>query len=86
MLIVKHFGSLITAATAPYPPSAGVSKIGIWGDSTTAIGQWASMHMPVGVVDHLSAKSRRYFSWAATIHASLTFSALACVLYRSHTF
>ena len=73
--IVNKFGPLITAATAEYPPSANVSKIGIWGDSTTAIGQWKTMHLPVGTVDHLSAKARRFYSWAdktaGTIHWSL---------------
>ena len=75
VLVVKYFGSLITAATMHYPPGPDqVSKIGIWGDSTTAIGQWKSMTLPVGIVDHLSAKSRRFFSWADKVAGTIYWS------------
>ena len=40
----KKFGSFITTATASYPPG-GVSKIGIWSDSTTALGQWSKISL-----------------------------------------
>jgi hypothetical protein len=63
--VVCIYGGLITAATAPYPPGEGnPSKIGFWCDSTTAIGQMPSLTLPVGTVDHLSAKARRFYSWS----------------------
>ena len=59
----KKFGSFITTATVNYPPS-GVSKIGIWSDSTTALGQWNKVSLPTDVTEHLSAKARRFSGWA----------------------
>ena len=64
VLVVKYYGSLITAATRHFPPSGPVSKIAFWCDSTTALGQMAVLNIPAGVVDYLSAKSRRFYSWA----------------------
>ena len=59
----KKFGSFITTATVNYPPG-GVSKIGIWSDSTTALGQWRTISLPTNVEEHLSAKARRFSGWA----------------------
>ena len=56
-------GNFITTATVNYPPS-GVKKIAIWSDSTTAISQWPQLTLPSGATEHLSAKARRFFSWA----------------------
>ena len=36
----------------------------MWSDSTTALSQWSQIKLPTTVMDHLSAKSRRFFSWA----------------------
>ena len=73
--VVTNFGNLITSATLRYPPSQPISKIGIWTDSNTAIGQWKSMSLPADTIDHLSAKARRFYSWAdkcsGTIHWNL---------------
>ena len=57
------FGSYITTATAQYPPK-GVKKIALWSDSTTALSQWSHLTLPSAVTEHLSAKARRFFSWA----------------------
>ena len=63
--VVTTYGGIITVATAQYPPGSGKpSKIGFWCDSTTAIGQMPSLSLPIGTIDHLSAKARRFFSWA----------------------
>ena len=59
----SKFGNFITTATVNYPPS-GVKKIAIWSDSTTAIGQWGKVSLPAPVTENLSAKARRFFSWA----------------------
>ena len=57
------FGSFITTATQGYPPS-GTKKIALWSDSTTALSQMAQLTLPSGATEHLSAKARRFFSWA----------------------
>ena len=64
-MVEKH-GSYITTATARFP-TAGPNfkaKIGFLSDSTTAIGRWKKLTIPIGDIEHLSAKSRRFFSWA----------------------
>ena len=77
VLVVQYFGDFVSAATRDYPPGnpQGICKIGMWCDSTTAIGQWRSLHLPVGTIDHLSAKARRFYGWAdetaGTIYWSL---------------
>ena len=63
VLGVTLFGSFITTATIDYPPT-GAKKIGMWSDSTTALGRWTNITLPTDVTDYLSAKSRRFFSWA----------------------
>ena len=82
--IVTNFGSLITAATAKYPPSSDTCKIGIWNDATTALAQFASLTIPAGQIDHLSAKARRFYSWAdkcaGTISVSYTHLTLPTIL------
>ena len=62
--IVENYGGIITAATVKYPPGADVCKIGLWNDATTALAQFASLTIPTGQIDHLSAKARRFYSWA----------------------
>jgi len=57
------FGNFITTATVKYPPS-GVKKVAFWSDSTTALGRWNKLALPETVTEHLSAKARRFFSWA----------------------
>lgn len=59
----KKFGNYITTATVKYPPG-GPNKIGIWSDSTTALGQWRTVSLPTAVSEHLSAKARRFNGWA----------------------
>ena len=64
-MVEKH-GSYITTATARFP-TAGPNfkaKIGFLSDSTTAIGRWKKLTIPIGDIEHLSAKSRRFFSWS----------------------
>ena len=63
---VEKHGKFITTATANFPTSGPQfkAKIGFLSDSTTAIGQWKSLTLPVGVIDFLSAKARRFYSWA----------------------
>ena len=63
--VTKH-GKYITTATARFPTEgkAFKAKIGFISDSTTAIGRWKSLTLPIGVVDYLSAKARRFYSWA----------------------
>ena len=64
-MVQKH-GSYITTATAKFPTSGPnfKAKIGFLSDSTTAIGRWKALTIPIGDIEHLSAKSRRFFSWA----------------------
>ena len=59
----KQFGDCITVATVNYPPS-GMKSIALWSDSTTALSQWSQIKLPTTVMEYLSAKSRRFFSWA----------------------
>lgn len=63
---VEKFGTFITTATAGFPTSGEKfkAKIGFLSDSTTAIGQWKSLTLPIGQIDFLSAKARRFYSWA----------------------
>ena len=67
-MVQKH-GSCITTATAKFPTSGPdfKAKIGFLSDSTTAIGRWKALTIPIGDIEHLSAKSRRFFSWADII-------------------
>jgi hypothetical protein len=60
---VETWGPYITSATARFPYN-GIPKVAIMGDSSTAISQWTSLHLPSNVTDVLAAKSRRFFSWA----------------------
>ena len=64
--MVKKHGSYITTATAKFPTSGPEfkAKIGFLSDSTTAIGRWKALTIPIGDIEHLSAKSRRFFNWA----------------------
>ena len=64
-MVQKH-GSYITIATAKFPTSGPdfKAKIGFLSDSTTAIGRWKALTIPIGDIGHLSAKSRRFFSWS----------------------
>ena len=59
----SKFGNFITTATVKYPPS-GVPKLLILSDSTTALSQWSKVSLPDGVLEHLSAKARRFHGWA----------------------
>ena len=63
---VEKHGKFITTATAKYPTSGPnfKAKVGFLSDSTTAIGRWKSLTLPIGVIDFLSAKARRFYSWA----------------------
>ena len=47
------------------------AKIGFMSDSTTAIGRWKSLTLPVGAVDFLSAKARRFYSWADKVAGTI---------------
>ena len=64
--MVENHGSYITTATARFPTDGPnfKAKIGFLSDSTTAIGRWKKLTIPIGDIAHLSAKSRRFFSWA----------------------
>ena len=64
-MVQKHV-SYITTATAKFPTSGPdfKAKIGFLSDSTTDIGRWKALTIPIGDIEHLSAKSRRFFSWS----------------------
>ena len=68
--IVTTWGKYITVATREYLPHDSATgkqwdaKIGILSDSQTGIGQWRQMQIPSGMVDYLSAKKRRFYSWS----------------------
>ena len=72
--VTKH-GKYITTATARFTctgPEAK-AKIGFikFSDSTTAIGRWKSLTLPIGQIDFLSAKARRFHSWADDVAGTL---------------
>ena len=66
IILVQKHGPYITTATAKFPTSGPdfKAKIGFLSDSTTDIGRWKALTIPIGDIEHLSAKSRRFFSWA----------------------
>jgi len=63
---VLRWGSFISIALSSFSPDplGETAKLLFLSDSTTGISQWKSLHIPDGIMDHLSAKARRFYSWA----------------------
>ena len=63
---VIRWGNFISIALSSFSPDplGETAKLLFLSDSTTGISQWLSLHIPEGIMDHLSAKARRFYSWA----------------------
>ena len=63
---VIRWGSFISIALSLFPPDplGKSAKLLFLSDSTTGISQWLSLRIPEDWIDHLSAKARRFYSWA----------------------
>ena len=59
-------GGVESLLTVKYPPS-GVPKLLLLSDSTAALSQWSKVALPDSVLDHLSAKDRRFHGWAGKV-------------------
>ena len=80
---IEKYGRYITTATAKFPISGPnfKAKIGFIVDSTTWIGRWKSLTLPIGQNDRLSAKARRLYTWSDGV-ADIAYWPL-CIQHRS---
>ena len=80
---VEKYGRYITTATAKFPISGPnfKAKTGFIVDSTTWIGRWKSLTLPIGQNDRLSAKARRLYTWSDGV-ADIAYWPL-CIQHRS---